>query len=332
MAFDPKLVGTRPSVVNEPALATLALATGAVELQVDGGAWEPMPTGGAVRPGDVVRTGPKVRCEFSTPEGSLVRINEQTELTFRSPRLLELAIGQVWSTVAKDPEPFRVKVTDAEVTALGTQFDVACAGPQLVTLTVVEGSTRVNDRSGEKVVRSGERLVINSGMSEAPRRAQDLMVATRWVNEILVMKGRDNAELSKRIDALFAQIGRDKMAYLYEDEIRALGDHCVVPLTQFLCAAPSKDDNDAKRRDAARILADVAQPWSAGELIRLLPDRDSEVRYHAAHALDRVARWNPGRTPEQWRDEPPERGREALTRWREWWAKNRDRYPSLPPG
>jgi hypothetical protein len=316
----------------DPAMATLALATGAVELQ-SGGAWRPMPTGGTVRPGEVVRTGDKVRCEFVTPDGSLVRVNERTELTFRRPRLFELAAGQVWSTVAKAAEPFRVKVPDAEVTALGTQFDVACAGPGVVTLTVVEGSTRVSDRSGEKVVHSGERLTINAGVSEAPRPADNLMVATRWVNEILVMKGRDNAELSKRIDALFAQIGRQKMSFLYEDEIRALGDHCVVPLTRFLCddAAGKRQDDDNQRRNAARILADVAQPWSAGELIKLLPDRDGEVRYHAARALERVANANVGRTPEQWRDEPAERGAEALRQWQQWWAENRERFPALPP-
>jgi hypothetical protein len=318
---------TFPATEETP-LATLALATGAVECRA-AGAWHPMPTGGTVRPGDVIRTGPKVRCEFTTAEGSLVRVNEQTQLTFVQPRLLELAGGQVWSTVAKAPEPFRVKVPKAEVTALGTQFDLACPEPSKVTLTVVEGSTRVKDQYGEKTVRSGERLTISGGRAEDPVRAWDLYVATRWVNELLVMKGRDNAELSKRIDSLFAQIGRVKISSMYEEEIRALGDHCVVPLTQFLCEN-GRQDTDEQRRSAARILADVAQPWSAGELIKLLPDRDGEVRYHAARALQRVTGTDMGRSPEQWRDEPAERGREALRQWQAWWAQNRDRYPRLP--
>lgn len=313
---------------KESPLATLALATGAVECKASGD-WQPMPTGGAVRSGDVIRTGPKVRCEFTTAEGSLVRVNEQTQLTFVQPRMLELAGGQVCSTVAKSPEPFRVKVPAAEVTALGTEFDLSCPDSSKTTLTVVEGSTRVKDQYGEKTVRSGERLTINSGRAQDPERAWDLYVATRWVNELLVMKGRDNAELSKRVDALFAQIGRVKISSMYEEEIRALGDHCVVPLTQFLCEN-GRQDTDEQRRSAARILADVAQPWSAGELIKLLPDRDGEVRYHAARALQRVTGDDMGRSPEQWRDESPGSGRAAIKKWQDWWARNKDRYPRLP--
>ena len=131
------------------------------------------------------------------------------------------------------------------------------------------------------------------------------------------------------VDALFAQIGRVKISNMYEDEIRSLGDHCVVPLTQFLCEN-GRQDTDEQRRTAARILADVAQPWSAGELIKLLPDRDGEVRYHAARALQRVAGFDFGRSPEQYRDEPAEAGASEVRRWQDWWAKNQDKYPRLP--
>ena len=313
---------------QEPSLATLAVATGAVECK-SSGEWQPMPTGGSIRPGSVIRTGPKVRCEFTTTDGSFVRLNERTECTFVQPRVLELAGGQVWSTVAKAPEPFRVKTTQAEVTALGTQFDLSCPKVNNAVLTVVEGATKVQGRFGTRTVRSGQQLTIDEGQAGEPRQAEDLMVATRWVNELLVMKGRDSAELSKRINELFAQIGRSKMSFLYEDEIRALGDHCVVPLTEFLCDNTQQDD-EGKRRSAARILADMAQPWSAGELIRLLSDRDGEVRFQAARALQRVTNFNPGRSPAEWRDQPVEQGREALQQWQQWWAKNRDRYPRLP--
>jgi ferric-dicitrate binding protein FerR (iron transport regulator) len=328
----PHPVSATTAPISQPALATLALATGAVELRDAAGAWRAMPTGGSVGAGDVVRTGPSVRCEFTCPEGSLVRINEQTQLTFRQPRLLEVAMGQVWSTVAKAPEPFRVRIPQAEVTAVGTQFDVACSSANVATLTVVEGSTRVTDRSGaEKLVYSGEKLVISDGQSGAAAPVENLMIATRWVNEILVMKGRDDAELNRRIDELFADIGRSKMAYMYEDEIRALGDHCVVPLTRYI-SADTPGDEDYRRRTAARIVADVAQPWSAGELIRLLKDRDGEVRYHAARALQRVAPGVDSRTPEQWRDQSLMVCAPSSERWEKWWTENRKRFPATPPG
>jgi len=58
----------------------------------------------------------------------MVRLNGETELVFHTNRKLELARGQLWSTVAKDDDPYEVRLPEAQstVTALGTQFDIAC--------------------------------------------------------------------------------------------------------------------------------------------------------------------------------------------------------------
>ena len=310
-------------------VATLQLATGLVEVRPAGATeWQAMSTGGIVRQDDMVRTGPKVRCEFLCPDGSQVRLNSQTELHFRDRRLLDLSTGQLWSTVAKADDPFQVKVPDATVTALGTQFDLSCKGPESV-LTVVEGSTRVDDKSGQRVVKSGESLKIVDGRSEDPKRVHNLVLATRWVHDVLLLKGPGNDELSNRINDLFAQIGHEKMAFFYEEEIRSLGHHCVVPLSRYIQSDRSSGE-DEKRQTAAKILADVAQPWSAGELINLLDDRDGIVRYHAARALYRVTGEEQGRSPEQWRDENPRDGVAALKKWRDWWEENKQRIPGAP--
>lgn len=323
--------------VIRPTLATLSLATGLVEFKpagtVDGDPWRPLSTGASIAAGDLVRTGPKVRCEFVMPEGSQVRLNNSTELRFREARLLDLGEGQLWSTVAKADDPFRVQVAGATVTALGTQFDVHRAGGQSV-LTVVEGSTLVNSAppapgaaagGDETVVRSGQRLAIDAaGRAGQPEQVHNLVVATRWVHEILLMKGRGNDELAGRVDDLFAQIGEGKMAFMVEDEIRALGDHCVVPLARYIRSERSRGQ-DEKRQAAARILSDVAQPWSAGELIELLDDADGEVRYHAARALQRLTGETMDRTPDDWRA-----GRSTLQDWRQWWEKNKERFPAAP--
>lgn len=318
-----------PANPVRPALATLSLATGPVEVKPAGsGKWRAMPTGGPVAAGDIVRTGPKVRCEFVMHEGSQVRLNNATELRFRENRLLDLNAGQLWSTVVRADDPFRVQLAGATVTALGTQFDLRHTAGGDSVLTVVEGATRVRgagDAGAETVVRSGERLTVSgSGRAGRPEQVRNLVTATRWVHEILLMKGRGNDELTARVDDLFAQIGRDKMAFMLEHEVRALGDHCVVPLTRYLQSDRSRGE-DEKRRTAARILSDVAQPWSAGELIELLDDRDGDVRHHAATALHRVTGETLGRTADEWRA-----ARAPLDAWRAWWAENKERFPGAP--
>jgi hypothetical protein len=100
-----------------------------------------------------------------------------------------------------------------------------------------------------------------------------------------------------------------------------------VPLARYLRSDRSRGE-DGQRHTAARILADVAQPWSAGELIELLDHRDGEVRYDASAALTRLTGETMDRTPDEWPANPG-----SVDAWRQWWAENKDRFPGAPwPG
>ena len=180
--------------------------------------------------------------------------------------------------------------------------------------------------AGQETLQSGERLTVTEGHLGGKTAVDDLALATRWVNEILVMKGRDNPELARRIDDLFAQIGQHKMGFMFEDEIRRLGDHSVIPLTKYIESDRSKHE-PAQRATAARIVSDVAPPWAIPNLIGLLQDGDGEVRYYAALGLRRLTGRDAGRAPEQWRKDDLFSCRQAATQWRGWWNENRANYP-----
>jgi ferric-dicitrate binding protein FerR (iron transport regulator) len=310
----------------------LALATGRVEMCPPGlEDWRPMPTGEKLNDGTRVRTPAGVRCEFRCPDGSEVRLNGGTEITFKTRRALAVEQGQVFSTVAKDVIPFEVSVPDAKVTALGTEFDVQCQPRADTVLTVVDGSTQIDGRAGQHIVKQGERATLRGGLLVNRGDVRDLVQATNWVHELLVLKGRDNKELEKRINVLLAQLGHEKLRYLHEPEIRALGDHCVLPLTRFV-----QSDLSAKRTQhrhaAMHILADLAQPWSIPDLIRLLDDQDVQVRYEAARALRRLV----GRDaelnidPQRWRAPSVTACQPFTAEVQQWWNENRQRYPGIP--
>ncbi|HEV8377400.1 MAG TPA: FecR domain-containing protein [Tepidisphaeraceae bacterium] len=320
------IVTTQPAPNTTPAIARLALATGAIEVQPPGKTnWEVMPTGAEIAPNSKIRTPDKVRCEVVMSDNSTIRLNYNSEVEIGSGRDFKLASGQMYSSVAKAADPFIVSVAQASITALGTEFDIA-ADAQKATLTVVEGSTRVKGKSGERIVNSGNRINIVAGTPGEAEAVFSLPVATRWVNELLVMKGRDSDELRKRVDLLLASIGNEKMTYMFEDEIRALGDHCVLPLTRYL-QSPLSAGDPRKRHQAARILTDVAQPWSIPQMIELLNDKDGEVRFYAARALVRLANQNMGRNPEDWRNQ---KFVNTISEWEKWWQSNKDRYPGGP--
>jgi ferric-dicitrate binding protein FerR (iron transport regulator) len=309
----------------------LAIATGAVECQ-PGKSWEAVATGGSVPLGCAVRTQPGARCEFRSPDGSEVRLNGGTEVVFKSPRQVQLVRGQVWSTVAAAETPYRVESPVATVTALGTQFDLLHDDKQS-RLTVVSGKTRVEAGQAIREVSAGESLDLGGKLLSEPQKQPpyQLLQATGWVTEILRLKGHGNPELTRRIDDLFAQIGQVKTIHMPEEEIRLLGDHCVLPLTRYLQSERSRGEQN-KRQTAARILADLAQPWSIKDLIGLLNDDDGEIRVRAAAALRRLTAQTQGLEPPQWRNATASDRKRARDRWQGWWDLNQFRCPTEPPG
>jgi HEAT repeat protein len=123
------------------------------------------------------------------------------------------------------------------------------------------------------------------------------------------------------------------MWYLDAQEVRRLGDHCVVPLSRYIESDRSRqtEDDRMKRREAARIVGDVATTWAIPELINLLGDADGDVRYPAAVALQRLTSQSLGRRPEEWRDQPLATCAPTVNKWRDWWEKNKDRFPGVDP-
>jgi hypothetical protein len=263
-----------------------------------------------------------------------VRLGASSELGLVSARGFELAGGTVWSRVVPGPAPFSVEARRAGtvVTALGTEFEVVASGAE-ARILVLSGRTRVTSgRGGELmgILERGEEMRVEGGVVRERGAVRDLLLATRWMHELLVLKGRDHPELVARVDDLFAQIGEQKMAYLYEGEIRALGDHCALPMTRYI-QSPRSSDAPGKRVTAARILADVAQPWSIPDLIELLGDEDRRVSFQALRALYRLSS-RPARVASEsaWGDLAEAAVDAERASWRRWWEENRERFPAGP--
>jgi hypothetical protein len=317
-----------PGTTHVTAVAQLDIATGPVECRrPEDSTWQRLATGGELPAGSRVRTGSGVRCEFAMADGSEVRMNENTELELSQSRSVAVADGQVFSSVAKNAAtPFRVAVGGATITALGTRFDVQRRTDRVV-LAVLEGSTQLSEgSSGQRVVKQGEAVSLADGKITPLEASAALDQASRWIMDIVVLKGHDNPELNARVNDLIAQIGEGKMAFLRENELKALGDRCVVPLTKYLQSSRSVGQT-FKCQEAARVISDVAQPWCIPYLIELLANPDGEVRAAAATALRRLTNETQGRSADQWRDESKDAGAEALKAWQTWWDRNKDRYP-----
>lgn len=314
-------------------IATLALATGRVELRADDHqAWRDLSPGGSVLAGQVIRTTPNARCEFHVIGGSELRLDENTEVRFASAHAVRLISGRLWSG-SSDGHSLLVWAPTAAFLCPNGAFALSC-NRQDAQLVVIDGTARVRPAAagaasqevlpsataadGQRVVHAGQLLQIEHGSLGGPRNLESVVQATQWLNDILALKGRDNPELAGRIDELLARIGDLKMSQFYENEIRLLGDRCVPPLTRYIQSERSAHDPQ-RRRVAARLIRDLAQPWCVPYLIELLQDADAEVRASAADGLARLTGQNMGLPAAAWRSRPQSDRDAAVAQWRRWW-------------
>jgi transmembrane sensor len=141
------------------------------------------------------------------PDGSTVELNARSRVKVRlTERRRDVALieGQALFSVAKDKQrPFVVRAGDAEVRAVGTEFDVYKKQAETV-VTVVEG--RVETYSGADgagataiMLSAGEQLTVLPHTLTKPTRA-DTAAATAWVQKRLIFEETPLSEVAEEFN------------------------------------------------------------------------------------------------------------------------------------
>jgi hypothetical protein len=324
------------AMVPPPPVAELALATGEIFTCPSGGeAWQTMARGEPIAAGARVRTSDGAKCELKLPDGSAVRLNARTEATFAEPRVLQVSSGQLWSALPARAAPLSVTGFGANVTAgtptdeRGTQFDL-CHATDAATVTVVRGTAQVGGRGAATTVREGEFLrVAPEPFTGACVTSPDPLAATRWHDELLILKPKDDPEVAARVAQLLARITAERgptgagATGPVEADLRAHGQAWSASMACSVASGGVRGREE--RRTAARLLADLATPSCIPDLIELLNDADGDVRRHAAAGLRRLTGQSIGGPPDELTITPDAA---AATAWRTWWEQNKSRYPA----
>lgn len=144
--------------------ATVASVHGAL-YRVPAGALQ---TGAAIADGETVRTGPGARAVLRLADGSLVDVNERTEVLVRaawSGLSVHLQRGDVIVQAAKQRRGhLRVQTRDSVASVKGTVFAVS-AGLGGTVVSVVEGSVAVTQPGVDVVLSPGEQAASNPALA-----------------------------------------------------------------------------------------------------------------------------------------------------------------------
>jgi ferric-dicitrate binding protein FerR (iron transport regulator) len=333
-----------PQISPAPTAARLVLASASEGIEYhdrSGDAWQPVadvlhfqcPSEGCVRTHD------NVRCELVTAEGGVVRMNGLTEVAFHSAGRVELKRGQIWCRAAPQapleilPSAASTAVEQARPSPAQcawscTAADAACllcvaeSGEQ-VQVTATAGNVSVKARDESVQLAPSETATITRDRI-ARDGAGDRLLASSWMQPLLVRKGHSDRELAERVGDLLAQLDGSSQSELYEADLRSLGEYGMLPLLRYVATTGS--DSDGPRRFAAmRIICDLAPPWAIGELVGLLDHSDADVRFLSALALKRLTNQTQGIVTETWRGDRAA-WEPAIAAWQAWWNAHAHRY------
>lgn len=281
-----------------------------------------------------IATGPTTRCELLTSEGCVVRLNTNTQLVVETARRVRVQRGQIWcrseianglEVVAESKNPKSFAGPAVYECPLGSVCVLTLDEPSLIAQAEGGLVTLLTDDQKHTIAQGQSVQVTDDGIVRA-MTTTDPLIASGWMDSLLVQKGPTHPDLQRRVDTLLAEIGQSKASGLYERELRSLGEHCVLPLTRYVQSELSQS-NRSRRLKAMSVVADVSPTWNVKNLIGLLSDDDAEVRVLAAGALQRLTGEASG-SSEVWREQPTV-GAGQTKAWDNWWDNNGDRFPPL---
>lgn len=133
-------------------------------------------------------------------EGTKIHLNAVSKITY--PKLfdkVERSVrleGEAYFEVAKDGRPFIVSVGENAINVLGTSFNVNQNGAYGLSVALVEGMVKVNDRLGNQVMLNPNEMLVIDKAGKFYKSDFDLMEITSW-KEMNLIFNRDSFDETK---------------------------------------------------------------------------------------------------------------------------------------
>ena len=156
-----------------------------------GGAWSAQRIGQPLAADTVLRTAAGIRARISLRDGTVLHLNESTQLQLQGARALRLQSGELLAEVApgeKGKAPLVIETAAGRVRVTGTKLNVR-AEPSATIVDVTRGTVEVAGAGSQVEVGAGEQAVVKTGAAPRVGLSRDLAEATRWSRELGVTPG-----------------------------------------------------------------------------------------------------------------------------------------------
>jgi len=282
-----------------PAIAEIAMATGPIEFKpanaadwiaADGKSRVHLPANSRVR------TQSNSLCEIHTRSDAVVRLNQETELVLRRPEVVELVAGELW---CRAPETSSIKISgSAAASPIGRPSVFTCPSSTemqwrtmpdqaLTCVDVAAAPVTIQSNDASCTLQPGESVTFAGGKLSATAQHTDPLAATGWQLPLLALREPLDGELQQRLQQVLALVGRSKMAFLYEEQIRQLGPSGLLPLLAFVRSPESRENSELRVR-AMSYAAEMATEAALPLFEALRHDDDPVIKKLANQAIARL--------------------------------------------
>lgn len=200
-----------PGPLHAQVVAIVQETSGEVRVQRAGkGAWEPVTARGtALRARDAIKTGAAARAALLGTDSTKTRVNSKTQVSVergaKGESRLRVMLGQVLHWVL-GKRPTEVGTPAAVAATEGTLFEVSVGEDGTSTVTVVDGTVRFYNESGEVRVGASQQSTAVPGQAPTRPIVVDLSGIVAWestveqmvVDHELPLTNLSGAELDRR--------------------------------------------------------------------------------------------------------------------------------------
>lgn len=248
-----------------------------------------------------IRTRATSLCEIHTKSNAVVRLNHETELVLHRAEKVELISGELWCRASSHSDLTVCGAVGAELQTINSftcpsSTEVqwkALPGNMFSCQDVASKPVEIKTDLANCVIEPGESLTFAAGqpVGGASSQASPLQ-ATSWQLPLLVLRNPLDDELQARLRDMLALIGETKASYLYEDQIRQLGQAGAAPLIIYVRSSESRR-RPSTRLHAMRLGSEMAAVSLLPDLLELANDEDPLVREMALAAIQRLQQTTP---------------------------------------
>jgi hypothetical protein len=300
-------------------LAKLAVVQGPIELS---GAPQAPKVGDEVDAGATINTHAGSRATFDFPDGSELRINENTEVSIEGPRKIALKHGRIFIKIVKAGPPFEINTEHVPVSSSQSLVDIEFTprvpngAPAATFVRVLEGTAKASSKKFSTNLFAGFYATAVGSQLNTPDPLRNGPTDTAWIHPLLLERGRMDEEIGNRVMDLVQVLGRDETV---EAALRSLGDLATPELVRFLIKS-ADGPLPARRISAVRIVSGSGTLKSAPALVSLLQHPEADIRVIAASGLARLAGGKDlGFNEQFWKGETRDAGQKA---WEDWVKQN----------